>query len=59
MDRYKVFLPDPGTSALEEIHELVNYLHNDHQHYVVMVDPRVHTRSVSLSSALDDLEIKF
>jgi alpha-glucosidase len=39
MDRYKVFTLDPVDFPLEKMRELVDYLREHEQHYVVMVDP--------------------
>jgi alpha-glucosidase len=36
-----VFTLDPARFPLELVRELVNTLHNNDQHYVVMVDPAV------------------
>ena len=37
----KVFTLDPERFPLEKMQELVTYLHNHEQHYIVMVDPAV------------------
>ncbi|PYH92544.1 alpha-glucosidase [Aspergillus ellipticus CBS 707.79] len=41
MDRRRVFTLDPERFPLEKMRELVTYLHNHDQHYIVMVDPAV------------------
>lgn len=41
MDRRRVFTLDPERFPLEKMRELVTYLHNHNQHYIVMVDPAV------------------
>ncbi|KAH2750320.1 hypothetical protein KXW10_005659 [Aspergillus fumigatus] len=41
MDRRRVFTLDPERFPLEKMRELVSYLHNHNQHYIVMVDPAV------------------
>lgn len=38
MDKYKVFTLGENF-PLNEVRDLVNNLHNNHQHYIVMVDP--------------------
>ncbi|PYH46410.1 putative alpha-glucosidase [Aspergillus saccharolyticus JOP 1030-1] len=48
MDRRRVFTLDPERFPLEKMRELVTYLHNHDQKYIVMVDPAV---SVSNNSA--------
>ena len=40
-DLAKVFTLDPERFPLEKVQELVTYLHNHEQHYIVMVDPAV------------------
>ena len=37
----KVFTLDPDRFPLEKMQELVTYLHDHDQHYIVMVDPAV------------------
>ena len=37
----KVFTLDPDRFPLEKMQELVTYLHDHDQHYVMMVDPAV------------------
>ncbi|KAJ4356810.1 uncharacterized protein N0V89_004847 [Didymosphaeria variabile] len=39
MELRRVFTLDPERFPLEKVRELVNYLHEHQQHYVVMVDP--------------------
>ncbi|KAE8392352.1 putative alpha/beta-glucosidase agdC [Aspergillus alliaceus] len=41
MDRRRVFSLDPERFPLEKMRELVGYLHDHDQHYIVMVDPAV------------------
>lgn len=41
MDRRKVFTLDPKRFPIEKVRELVDYLHDHDQHYIVMVDPAV------------------
>ncbi|KAK6823973.1 maltase-glucoamylase sucrase-isomaltase lysosomal acid alpha-glucosidase [Aspergillus parasiticus SU-1] len=41
MDRRRVFSLDPDRFPLEKMRELVGYLHDHGQHYIVMVDPAV------------------
>lgn len=41
MDARKVFTLDPDRYPLEKVRELVTYLHDHDQHYIVMVDPAV------------------
>ncbi|KAG8533509.1 uncharacterized protein KY384_002295 [Bacidia gigantensis] len=41
MDHRKVFTLDAERFPLEKVRELVEYLHDDDQHYIVMVDPAV------------------
>ncbi|KAI9877292.1 MAG: hypothetical protein M1830_004303, partial [Pleopsidium flavum] len=41
MDARKVFTLDPLRFPLEKMRELVGYLHDHNQHYIVMVDPAV------------------
>lgn len=41
MDERKVFTLDPERFPLEKMQEMVSYLHNHDQHYIVMVDPAV------------------
>ena len=41
MDLRKVFTLDPDRFPLEKMQELVHQLHNNDQHYIVMVDPAV------------------
>jgi alpha-glucosidase len=41
MDLRKVFTLDPDRYPLNKVRQLVNYLHNHHQRYVMMVDPAV------------------
>jgi alpha-glucosidase len=41
MDRRYVFTLNPTHFPLPKVRELVDYLHNHQQHYIVMVDPAV------------------
>ena len=41
MDLRKVFTLDPDRFPLEKVRELVTYLHDHDQHYIMMVDPAV------------------
>ena len=41
MDGRKVFTLDPQRFPLEKVRELVTYLHDHDQHYIMMVDPAV------------------
>lgn len=41
MDLRRVFTLDPYRYPLDKVQELVTYLHDHNQHYVVMVDPAV------------------
>ncbi|KAF6218041.1 hypothetical protein HO133_006453 [Letharia lupina] len=41
MDLRKVFTLDPDRFPLEKMQELVTYLHDHEQHYIMMVDPAV------------------
>lgn len=41
MNERHVFTLDPQRFPLEKMRELVNYLHQHQQHYIVMVDPAV------------------
>ncbi|EGC44131.1 alpha-glucosidase [Histoplasma capsulatum var. duboisii H88] len=41
MDRRKVFTLDPKRFPIKKVRELVDYLHERDQHYIVMVDPAV------------------
>ena len=41
MDGRKVFTLDPDRFPLEKVRELVDFLHDHNQHYIVMVDPAV------------------
>lgn len=41
MDARKIMTVDPQRFPLPKMRELVNHLHNDQQHYIVMVDPAV------------------
>jgi len=40
-DARKVFTVDPERFPLEKMRDLVGYLHDHQQHYIVMVDPAV------------------
>jgi alpha-glucosidase len=39
MDEYKVFTLDPENYPLKKVRDLVSRLHENDQHYIVMVDP--------------------
>lgn len=39
MELRRVFTLDPQRFPLEKVRELVSYLHDHQQHYIVMVDP--------------------
>jgi len=39
MDGFKVFTLNPEGFPLDKTRELVDYLHDHDQHYVMMVDP--------------------
>ncbi|KAF6844826.1 alpha-glucosidase [Colletotrichum musicola] len=41
MDRRRVFSLDPERFPLEKVRQLVSHLHDNDQHYIVMVDPAV------------------
>ncbi|PGH26497.1 hypothetical protein AJ80_01811 [Polytolypa hystricis UAMH7299] len=41
MDRRKVFTLDPDRFPIERVQSLVDHLHKNNQHYIVMVDPAV------------------
>lgn len=41
MDARKTFTLDPKRFPLDKMRELVNYLHEHEQQYIVMVDPAV------------------
>lgn len=41
MDRRKVFTLNPTHYPLPKVRELVDFLHEHQQHYIVMVDPAV------------------
>ncbi|KAI9370990.1 glycosyl hydrolases family 31-domain-containing protein [Aspergillus egyptiacus] len=43
MELRRVFTLDPERFPLEQMRELVDYLHSHDQHYIVMVDPAVST----------------
>lgn len=45
MNLRRVFTLDPERFPLERMRELVNYLHDHDQHYIVMVDPAVSASS--------------
>jgi alpha-glucosidase len=49
MDRRRVFTLDPERFPLEKMRELVTYLHNHNQRYIVMVDPAVSVSGKYLS----------
>ncbi|PWY89999.1 alpha/beta-glucosidase agdC [Aspergillus heteromorphus CBS 117.55] len=51
MDLRRVFTLDPQRFPLEKMRELVTYLHDHDQHYIVMVDPAV---SVSDNDGYND-----
>jgi hypothetical protein len=39
MDEYKIFTLKPYWFPLKKVRELVDHLHDNDQHYVLMVDP--------------------
>ena len=41
INNIKVFTLDPDRFPLEKMQELVTYLHDHDQHYIMMVDPAV------------------
>ena len=41
MDRRRVFTLDPQRFPLHKMRQLVDYLHEHKQHYIVMVDPAI------------------
>ncbi|KAH7313840.1 alpha-glucosidase [Stachybotrys elegans] len=41
MDRRRVFTNDPDRFPMEQMRQVVDYLHEHDQHYIVMVDPAV------------------
>lgn len=45
MDKRRVFTLDPQRFPLQKMRELVTYLHDHDQHYIVMVDPAVSVSS--------------
>ena len=50
MDLRKVFTLDPDRFPLEKMQELVTYLHDHDQHYIMMVDPAVAYQNYSAFS---------
>lgn len=55
MDRRRVFSVDPERYPLSKMRQLVSYLHEHQQHYIVMVDPAVaYQESGTLQRGLDD-----
>lgn len=50
MDRRRVFTNDPARYPVSKVRELVDYLHDHNQHYIVMVDPAVSVSSKSFFS---------
>lgn len=53
MDKRRVFTNDPERYPLEKVRELVDYLHDHDQHYIVMVDPAVSASSKYLPFSFD------
>lgn len=47
-----MFTNDPERYPLEKVRELVDYLHDHDQHYIVMVDPAVSASSKCLLSSM-------
>jgi alpha-glucosidase len=41
MDHRRIFTLDPGNYPIERMQDLIEYLHNRDQHYILMVDPAV------------------
>ena len=41
MDKRRIFTLDPERFPLKKMRELVSYLHDHNQQYIVMVDPAV------------------
>ncbi|CAM1501165.1 Fc.00g103270.m01.CDS01 [Cosmosporella sp. VM-42] len=55
MDRRRVFTLDPERFPITKVRQLVDHLHNNNQHYIVMVDPAVaYQESGTLSRGLED-----
>lgn len=55
MDRRQVFTLDPERFPLETVRELVSHLHDNDQHYIVMVDPALgYQDTAPVQRALDD-----
>ncbi|KAF9882435.1 alpha-glucosidase [Colletotrichum karsti] len=55
MDRRRVFSLDPERFPLEKVRQLVDKLHENDQHYIVMVDPAVaYQESPSVSRGIED-----
>lgn len=48
-----MFTNDPERYPLEKVRELVDYLHDHDQHYIVMVDPAVSASSKYLPTSID------
>nr|BAD08418.1 alpha-glucosidase [Sarocladium implicatum] len=55
MDRRRVFSLDPERYPIEKVRALVDHLHENDQHYIVMVDPAVaYVESDTLSRGIED-----
>ncbi|KAL2874289.1 hypothetical protein SGCOL_010551 [Colletotrichum sp. CLE4] len=55
MDRRRVFSLDPERYPLAKVRQLVDKLHENDQHYIVMVDPAVaYVESPTLQRGIDD-----
>ena len=57
MELRKVFTLDPDRFPLEKVREVVEYLHDRDQHYIVMVDPAVAYQNYSAYSNGVDLDV--
>ena len=55
MDRRRVFTLDPDRFPIAKVRQLISHLHENDQHYIVMVDPAVaYQESGTLSRGLED-----
>ena len=55
MDGRKTFTTDPQRYPLSKVRELVSYLHNHNQHYIMMVDPGVaYQKSTALDTGIQE-----
>ena len=57
MDRRKTFTLDEQRFPMDQMRELVTYLHDHQQHYIVMVDPAVSTQNNTAFSNGRDMDI--